>query len=499
MTTPQKSQIIKELWIRELEKRHEDKRNSLYEFIKFYWYKEKREKLEESRHLEEICKKLESVYMWDIKRLIINIPPRSLKTELVSKAFPIRCLGHESHLKFMEISYSATLAEKNSWGARDMYNSETYKLVFPRRSLVKEDQNTKQHRETKDGGQYYAAWSDGTITWVWCDILIIDDPLKPDDANSDVMRVKVNNNYHDTLYSRLNSKQDGAIVIIMQRLHDDDLCWHLLDSEAKGTWDKWDKLIIPAIAEEDETHRKQWESFFEKRFPLVFLEKMRDDPETRVSFSTQYQQNPVNKESQEFHEERIRYYTELPKKWRIFTACDPAFSKKQSADYTAIITWMFDWLDMYVLEYSHGKFDPTELINKLIYHKQKRNPEKIWIEAFQAQQMIWFNLRIELERRWMYANIEDIKQTGDKETKIRKLIPLYQRWHIFHKVGMAALENEMTRFPRGKHDDIIDAMQMLYSMYQITPNTWFPKGIIEIEYDNFWRPFMVWVGEKDWL
>lgn len=372
-------------------------------------------------------------------------------------------------------------------------------MVFPRRSQLKEDQNTKQHRETIDWWQYYASGSDGTITGIGCDIMIIDDPLRPDDANSDIMRVKINNNYHDTLYSRLNDKRDGAIVIIMQRLHDDDLTWHLLLSQKNWTGDKWETLIIPAIAEEDDDYRKKWESFFETRFPLKLLEQMRDDPETKISFSTQYQQNPVNKESQEFHEERIRYYTELPKKMRIFTACDPAFSKKQTADFTAIITAGFDWLNMYVLEYSHGKYNPNELIEKLIYHKQKRNPEKIGIEAFQAQNMIWFNLNIELEKRWMSANIEEIRQTWDKETKIRKLIPLYRNWHIRHRLWMNDLEVEMTRFPRGKHDDIIDAMQMLYSMYEITPNTWYVKNSIKIEYDNFWRPIMVWQEEKDRL
>lgn len=83
--------------------------------------------------------------------------------------------------------------------------------------------------------------------------MLIDDPLKPDDSDSDVVRQRVNNNYHNTLYSRLNSKTDGAIVIIMQRLHDDDLCGHLLEKEASSR----DTLIIKAIAEEDEEHRKQ--------------------------------------------------------------------------------------------------------------------------------------------------------------------------------------------------------------------------------------------------
>lgn len=113
-------------------------------------------------------------------------------------------------------------------------------------------------------------------------------------------------------------------------------------------------------------------------------------------------------------------------KGRIFTSCDPAFSKRDSADNTCIMTGLFDGMNMYVLEYSVGKYDPAELIDKLIYHNNKRKPEKIGIEAFQAQQIIGFNLKAELQRRGQYADIEELRQTGDKETKLRKLIPLYR-------------------------------------------------------------------------
>lgn len=473
--------------IKKLEELHSKERESLFAFINHYWTKEKRSGMDDNRHIRLICDKLEKVYTGEIKRLIINIPPRSLKTEIVSKAFPVWCLWHDPWLKFMLISYSAELAEKNNWWARDIYTSDTYLSVFPKREELKPDQNNRQHWETISGGQMYASGSTGTITWVGADIIIIDDPLKPADANSDVVRTGVNNNFQDTIKSRLNNKSEWAIVIIMQRLHDDDLCGFLLDLKKRGIGEDWDELIIPAIAERDDEYRKVGESFFEKRFPIKMLEQMK--AESPVVFSTQYQQNPVNKDTQEFHEEWFRYYTEdtKPKKWRIFTACDPAFSKKDSADNTCIMTGLFDGMDMYVLEYSVGRYNPAELIDKLIYHHLKRNPEKIGIEAVSAQQIIGFNLKAEMQRKWMYANIEDIKQTGDKEQKLRKLIPLYRNGHIYHRLGMSELEFELKRFPRGKHDDIIDSMQMLYSMYEISPNSKTYKDI-NIVYDEMGNP-----------
>jgi len=379
-----------------------------------------------------------------------------------------------------------------------MYLSDAFLSVFPRRVGLRDDQNTKQHRETIEWGQMYAAGSSGTIIWQGCDIMLIDDPLSPDEAKSDVMRTGVNNNYQETLRSRLNSKIDWAIVIIMQRLHDDDLTGYLLELERLWTGEKWDKVIVPAIAEVDDEYRKKWDSFFETRFPIKLLNHLK--AEQPITFSTQYQQNPVNKDTQEFHEEWFRYYNEeqKPAKLRIFTACDPAFSKKDSADNSCIMTAWFDWMDMYILEYTVGKYNPAELIDKLIYHNNKRQPEKIWIESFQAQQIIWFNLKAELERKWQSVHIEDIRQSGDKETKLRKLIPLYRNWHIYHKVGMTELEFELKRFPRGRNDDIIDAEQMLYSMYEITPNTWAYKDTINIEYDEFGRPLLIWYWDDDY-
>ena len=480
-----KEQIMQQIAIKKLEERAKEYQDSLYKFLLYYREKEKKIKLDENWHIELICKELEDVYYGKTKRLIINVPPRSLKTEIVSRIFPARCLGKKQGIKFMWISYSSGLAQDNSWDCRAIYQSDTYLSVFPRRLELKDDQNTKQHRENKAWWQYYASWSTGTITWKWCDIMVIDDPLKPDDADSDTVRVWVNNNYHNTLYSRLNSKQDGAIVIIMQRIHDDDLCWHLIELEDK--WgEKRKKVVIKAIAEEKEEYREKWESFFTKRFPIEILDWLRkQDPQT---FSSQYQQEPTNKETQEFHEERFRYHgtqaRPTPPYMRIFTAVDPAFKTWQQNDQTSIITAWFIEDKCYILEITAGRITADVMQEKILYHIRKRQPEKIGIEAFQAQSMIVTFLKSEMQKRGIYADIEEITQTGDKLSKIRKLVSLYKNWLIYHTLqGSEELEHELKRFPRGKHDDIIDSLQMLYNMYELVPNTWAKKQSFNIGYD----------------
>jgi len=492
-------QAKKELACRLLEEKFEIQRNSLYEFLIYYWKTEKKINIDENRHIKQICDKLEDVYYGRTKRLMINVPPRSLKTEIVSRIFPARCLGKRNEIKFMWISYSSGLAQDNSWDCRAIYQSDTYKTVFPRSNPLKDDQNTKQHRENTLWWQYYASWATGTITGKWCDIMVIDDPLKPDDAMSDVVRVWVNNNFHNTLVSRLNNKTEWAIVIIMQRLHDDDLCWHLIEQEL--SWgEKREKLIIKGIAEDDEEFRKKGESFFEKRFPLSILQGIKkQDPQ---SFSSQYQQEPTNKETQEFHEERFKYHwTEVlptPSYLRIFTAVDPAFKQGQDNDNTAIITVWFAEDRAYILELTAGKFTADVMQDKIIYHIRKRSPEKVWVEAFQAQSMILTFLKSQLNKIWLHALIEEIVQTGDKLSKIRKLLPLYRNWLIYHnRIDCWELENELKKFPRGKHDDMIDVLQMVYNMYELQPNNGAYKASVNMQWDADWNPF-IWNNSNFW-
>lgn len=217
------------------------------------------------------------------------------------------------------------------------------------------------------------------------------------------------------------------------------------------------------------------------------LEKIKKaDPQV---FASQYMQNPVNKDTQEFHEERIRYYEEVPINGRIFTTCDPAFKQGQENDNSCIMTAKFIDDKMYILEYSVGKRTPDVLQDKLVYHIKKRAPEKVGIEAFQAQSMIVHYLKQELNRIGLSANIEEIKQTGDKLSKLRRLVPLYRNGLIYHRREMSELEGELKRFPKGKHDDIIDAEQMLYDLYALQPNSR-PMKPIEIEYDRRGMPFI---------
>src|SRR5437016_12457295 len=198
-------------------------------------------------HIEIIAAKLAAVREGKIRRLIINLPPRHLKSLMASIAFPAWCLGHDPSAQILSVSYGQELADKLARDCRSIMMSPWYRRIFPTR-LAPHRQAVQEFVTTRQG--YRLATSNGgVLTGRGADIILIDDPLKPEEALSDAQRQAANEWYDHTLYSRLNDKRCGAIVIIMQRLHEDDLVGHVLGQE------QWEILSFPAIAETDEEHR----------------------------------------------------------------------------------------------------------------------------------------------------------------------------------------------------------------------------------------------------
>jgi hypothetical protein len=191
-------------------------------------------------HIEIIAAKLSALRQGKIRRLIINLPPRHLKSLLASIAFPAWCLGHDPSAQLLCVSYAQDLADKLARDCRSIMTSQWYRRIFPtrlaaHRLAVQEFVTTRQ-------GYRLATSNGGLLTGRGANIILIDDPLKPEEAISDTQRQAANDWFSHTLYSRQNDKRSGAIVIIMQRLHEDDLVGHVLAQEP------WEVVCFPAIA-----------------------------------------------------------------------------------------------------------------------------------------------------------------------------------------------------------------------------------------------------------
>ena len=198
-------------------------------------------------HIEVMAAKLTAVYQGKIRRLIINVPPRYLKSLLGSVAFPAWCLGHDPSLQMLCVSYAQDLADKLARDCRRIMMSEWYQRLFPTR--LSPTRQAVPEFETTALGCRLATSTGGVLTGRGADIITIDDPLKPEEALSKALRQACNEWFVHTLYSRLNDKRTGALLLIMQRLHEDDLVGHVLGLEP------WEVLSFPAIAEKDEEHR----------------------------------------------------------------------------------------------------------------------------------------------------------------------------------------------------------------------------------------------------
>src|SRR5207302_2087423 len=200
-------------------------------------------------HLEVIAAKLTAVREGKIRRLIINLPPRHLKSLMASIAFPAWCLGLDPTAQILCVSYAQDLADKLARDCRGIMMSPWYRKIFPTR--LAPHRQAVQEFITTGQGYRLATSTGGVLTGRGADIIIIDDPLKPEEALSEAQRKAANEWYDHTLYSRQNDKRRGAIVIVMQRLHEDDLVGHVLAQEP------WDIVRFPAIAEADEAHEAE--------------------------------------------------------------------------------------------------------------------------------------------------------------------------------------------------------------------------------------------------
>ena len=215
---------------------------------------------------------------------------------MASIAFPAWCLGHDPSAQILCVSYAQDLADKLARDCRSIMMSPWYRRIFPTR-LAPHRQAVQEFLTTRQG--YRLATSNGgVLTGRGADIILIDDPLKPEEALSDTQRQAANEWFSHTLYSRLNDKRNGAIVIIMQRLHEDDLVGHVLAQEP------WEVVRFPAIAEEDEVHeietilgprtfmRRRGEALHPEREPLDTLDRIRRTI-GEYNFAGQYQQSPA--------------------------------------------------------------------------------------------------------------------------------------------------------------------------------------------------------------
>jgi predicted phage terminase large subunit-like protein len=408
-------------------------------------------------HIHALSHHLEQVRLGKIKRLIINMPPRSLKSIVSSVAFPAFVLGHDPTKRLIAVSYGSDLATKHANDFRSILGSDWYRRAFPKTRIS--TKNTEAEVTTTRNGYRLTTSLDGTLTGRGGDIIVIDDPLKPIDALSDAKRERVNQWFFNTLLSRLDDKQNGAIILVMQRLHMEDLTGLLLRSG------EWTVLNLPAIAEEDERIaidadqfylRRAKEVLHPQREPMSILESIRNDLGPDL-FAAQYQQAPVPPGGGLIKRAWVRRYTQLPDVpyRRILQSWDTASKEGVMNDYSVCTTWLLDEDKFYLIDVLRERMDYPTLRERVIAHAKVHKPYQILIED------AGHGTALAQELKGTSLWINPIKPERDKLTRMSIQCGKFASARVYfpeHAPWLADLEAELFTFPQSKHDDQVDSI-----------------------------------------
>lgn len=430
-------------------------------------------------HIKRLAKKLEAVEKGECKRLIVTMPPRHCKSLLCSQLFPAWYLGKNSNKQIIAATYNHELARDFGRKVRNLMKQQEYQQTFETR--LADDSSAIDRFNTNDDGVYIATGVGGTITGRGADVLLIDDPIKGrEEADSEVIRKKVWEWYTSVARTRL--MPGGAIVVIQTRWHKEDLVGKLLEESGED----WEVLHMPAINDEGK-------ALWPEMWNAAELDSTRVAVGPR-EWQCLYQGNPVDPENQVFHSEFFRYYDELPndKEITITMTVDPAFTTNKDSDYSCVMICGKYEDKTYVLEYVNKKLLPNDLINEILLLYKKWQPHFVGIESFAAQNVIGFYLQEKMIQEGLEFSWQEIKQSKNKDLKIKRLEPYFRDGKILLRKHHTDLEKQLLEFPQGKHDDIVDALQMSYEfrLFDIPSKTkegeyWHDLGI---QYNDLGEP-----------
>jgi predicted phage terminase large subunit-like protein len=454
-------------------------RHDLYNFaISSFYELNPHANFMENWHLEVIAAKLEACRRGEIRRLIINLPPRQLKSILASVALPAYLLGHDPTKQIICVSYGQDLAEKMARDTRNIMVSPRYKELFGTRLLS--DRCSLNELVTTHNGSRFATSVGGVLTGRGADFIIIDDPLKPEEALSESRRKAVNEWHDNTLLSRLNSKVTGTIVIIMQRLHEDDLIGHVLPQ------DDWEVVSFPAIADQDEEHRiispfgerivtrRAGEVLHPEREPLPQLEKIREAM-GEYNFAAQYQQQPIPPGGAMIKSNWLQYYEPeqiFGPDYRITQSWDTATKVNELCDFSVCVTIASKDHHYYIVDVFRKRMEFPDLKRAAVELAKRYRPSTVLIEDKSSG----IQLIQELKAAGLYTVKPYKTPNYEKQMRVHAHTGKFEGGFVYLPKRAPWLEDyvrELTGFPNTKHDDQVDATVQAIDHLSIRRSTFF--------------------------
>ena len=414
-------------------------------------------------HHEIITKKLEQIANGDIRRLIINMPPRHTKSEFASFLFPAWMIGKNPDMKIIQATHTTELAVNFGRKIKNLIETEDYRDIFQGTELSA-DSKASGRWDTKRGGMYYAVGVGSNLAGRGGDLIIIDDPHSEQTALS--------NNGFDQAWDwytggpRQRLQPGGSIVLVQTRWSEKDMTGQLIRAQAKDKMaDQWDVVELPAIMPSGEPC---WPEFWSK----TELEHVKASVPP-YKWNAQYQQNPTAEELSILKREWWQKWTktEVPNLQYVIQSYDTAFSRKETADFSAITTWGVFYPQeiggapaIILLDVRKGRWDFPELkaVANELYNFWE--PETVIIEAKASGMPLTQELR---QIGIPVVNFTPSKG-NDKLSRVHSISPLFEAKMVWAPDEPWADEmiEECAAFPNGQYDDLVDSMTQALMRYR---------------------------------
>lgn len=394
-------------------------------------------------------------------RLILTMPPRHGKSQLVSKHFPTWCFGVNPDISFITASYSDSLSKRINKDVQRIMDSSDYHKIFPKTSLCGRggtfSRSTNLLEIPNHRGSFRSTGIGGGITGMGCDILSIDDPLKDrQEANSLTIRERVWDWYTSTAYTRL--APGGGVLVTLTRWHEDDLVGRLLEAMKKGSGDQWQIINYPAIAEEDEPHRKKGEALHPERYPLEMLKKIKANVGS-YDWNSLYQQHPTPAGGGIIKKSWLRSYGITPKVFdTVIQSWDFTFKNTNTADNVAGQVWGKIGASYYLLDCVAEKMDFVSSVRAIRRMSAKWPQALCKVVEDKANGPAIINvLRKEI------PGLIAFNPEGSKEARAYAVSPLFEAGNVLipeqdeNHPWVREYIDELTLFPGAPHDDRVDS------------------------------------------
>lgn len=421
--------------------------------------------LSEDTYVETLCFELQQAALSDGGRLIITMPPRYLKSVAASVALPAWILGRDGASKVVVASYADTLAKEHARMFRTLVSSAYYRSVFPGGKVAPAVNNATDFITTFGGGRK-AVTVGGSVTGMGADLIIVDDVMKASDANSEARREEARRYFDETLYTRLNDKSSGSIIVVQQRLHQDDLIAHLIE---KGTFRY---INLPAIAEKPAQYRL-YGDFAWSRERGDLLAPSREDEHTlatiradigEATFRTQYQQDPASAGSTMLDFSKVAVLQQEVKdirRLKTVQAWDTAIKDGPNCDYSVGMTFAWDderWILLDVIR-RRMNFGDLKVCVRRMYHEWK--PDLVIVEDSANGSALVSDLRREELFRFKALAVNGAKE--ERFAVAADWLESGQLALLRNAPYFEELRRELLAFPEARHDDQVDTISLFVS------------------------------------